>query len=56
MPSGRPTAATEEVVMAYGKRKRISKKKSRRSFTRNALRVHRVNGRSGSVMRGGIRL
>ncbi len=55
MPWGSPTAATGEVVVAF-KRKRIAKKKSRRNFTRNALRVHRVNGRSGSVMRGGIRL
>lgn len=39
-----------------GKRKRIPRRASRRSFTRNALRVHRKNGLHDVVMRGGIRL
>lgn len=35
--------------------KRLSRSKSRRSFTRNALRVSRVNGMT-RPMRGGYRL
>lgn len=37
------------------RRRRIPRKKSRRSFTKGALRVHKKNG-SGRVMRGGYRL
>lgn len=40
--------------MAY-KRHKMSRKKSRRSFTRGAVRVHKKNS-SGRPMRGGIRL
>ncbi|WNK13756.1 MAG: hypothetical protein [Microvirus sp.] len=39
--------------MAY--RKKMSAKSSKKSFTRNAVRVHPKNG-GRSVMRGGIRL
>lgn len=38
------------------KRRKMNRKKSRRNFTRNALRVHRKNGMRSVVMRGGIRL
>lgn len=38
------------------KRARIPRKKSRKSFTKGALRVHRKNAVQGTVMRGGIRL
>ncbi len=41
--------------MAY-KRHKMSRKKSRRSFTRGATRVHKKNISSGRPMRGGIRL
>lgn len=39
------------------KRRKMSRGKSRRNFTKNAVKTHRKNG-SGSqyVMRGGIRL
>ncbi len=37
------------------RRRKMSRKKSRRSFTKGATRVHRKNVRSGP-MRGGIRL
>ncbi len=40
--------------MAF-KRKKFSKKKSKRNFTKGATRVHRRNI-SGRPMRGGIRL
>ncbi|QGH73508.1 MAG: hypothetical protein [Microviridae sp. ctOsc38] len=36
-------------------RRRMSKRRSRRLFTRTAKRVHRRNG-GGRVMRGGVRL
>ncbi len=42
-----------EVMMAF--RRKIPKKKSRRSFTKGALRVNKKNTGS-KVMRGGIRL
>ncbi len=38
------------------KRYKMNRKKSRRSFTRGATRVHRKNNVSGRPMRGGIRL
>ncbi len=41
--------------MAFRGRKKIPRRKSRRSFTKGALRVHKKNGRS-RIMRGGIRL
>lgn len=37
------------------KRQRIPRKKSRQSFTKNAVKTHRKNI-SGAPMRGGIRL
>jgi hypothetical protein len=37
------------------KRQRISRKSSKKSFTKSAKRVHRKNGQ-GRPMRGGIRL
>lgn len=39
------------------KRHKMSKKHSKKHFTKNAMRVHPKNGLSGSqtVMRGGIR-
>ena len=37
------------------RRKRLSRKASRRSFTKNATRIHKYNTR-GTPMRGGIRL
>ncbi len=37
-------------------RKKISRKKSRRSFTRGAMRVHKKNSVSARPMRGGYRL
>mgnify|MGYP007065339654 CR=1 FL=1 len=37
------------------KRKRMSKRRSRRSFTKGAVRTHRKNV-AGAPMRGGIRL
>lgn len=37
------------------KRYRMSRKSSRRHFTRNAVKVHKFN-LSGAPMRGGIRL
>ncbi len=40
--------------MAY--RRKMSRKKSRRSFTRGATRIHKRNFSSGRPMRGGIRL
>ena len=54
LPSPWVVSFTGGVKMAR-RRKRISRKKSRKSFTRGALRVHPKNTRS-SVMRGGIRL
>lgn len=39
--------------MAY--RKRMSRKGSRRHFSKNAMRVHRKNI-PGTIMRGGLRL
>ncbi len=41
--------------MAF-RRKKIPRGKSRRSFTKGALRVHKKNGSKGRVMRGGYRL
>ncbi len=38
------------------RRRKMSKKRSKRSFTKNALRVHPKNMRQSTVMRGGIRL
>lgn len=38
------------------KRHKIGRKSSERSFTKGARRVHTRNDRSGSPMRGGIRL
>ncbi len=38
-----------------GRRNRMSRRKSKRQFTKGATRVHRKNMRSGP-MRGGIRL
>jgi hypothetical protein len=38
------------------RRKRMSRKRSRKVFTRGAQRVHPRNGLSGRPMRGGIRL
>lgn len=38
------------------RRRRLSRRKSRKMFTRNAVRVHRKNDIHGAVMRGGIRL
>jgi len=43
----------EEVVMAY--RHKISRRRSRRSFTRGAVSFNRRNF-AGAPMRGGIRL
>lgn len=40
--------------MAY--RSKMSRGKSRRSFTKGAMRVNRRNSFGGTVMRGGIRL
>ncbi len=37
-------------------RKKLGKSSSKRSFTKNAMRVHRKNGARSPVMRGGIRL
>ncbi len=37
-------------------RHKMSRKKSRRSFSKGASRVHRKNNVSGRPMRGGIRL
>ncbi len=37
-------------------RRKIDRKKSKRSFTKGATRVHRRNSQSGRPMRGGIRL
>jgi len=37
------------------KRSKMSRKKSRKNFTKNAVRVHPKNTR-GNPMRGGIRL
>lgn len=37
------------------RRRKMSRKSSRRSFTKGAVRVHRKNV-SGAPMRGGIRL
>ncbi len=41
--------------MAF-RRKKIPRRKSRRSFTKGALRVHKKNGGKSRVMRGGYRL
>ncbi len=42
--------------MAF-RRKKIPRRKSRRTFTKGALRVHKKNGSGTSrVMRGGYRL
>lgn len=41
--------------MAFGKRHRIPRRKSERSFTHSAKRVHTKN-LLGAPMRGGIRL
>lgn len=38
------------------KRQRMSRGRSRRSFSHGAMRVHRKNLVSGGPMRGGIRL
>lgn len=43
-----------EVIMR--KRFKMSKKHSKRSFTRHAVRVNGRNAGSGYAMRGGIRL
>lgn len=40
--------------MAF-RRKKIPRRKSRKSFTKGALRVHKKNS-SARVMRGGIRI
>jgi hypothetical protein len=37
-------------------RKKMSRGKSRRLFTKTASRVHRRNGQTGYMMRGGIRM
>ncbi|QXP08199.1 MAG: hypothetical protein [Arizlama microvirus] len=38
------------------KRYKMSKKSSRRNFTKHASRTHKFNLSSGNPMRGGIRL
>lgn len=38
------------------KRSRISRSKSKRSFTKNAMRTHKKNLLRGDIMRGGYRL
>jgi hypothetical protein len=40
--------------MAY--RKKLKRKASKRNFTKNALKVKKVNYKSPAPMRGGIRL
>lgn len=40
----------------FKKRHKLGRRHSERSFTRGAQRVHSQNDRSGSPMRGGIRL
>lgn len=40
--------------MAY--RRKMSKRKSKRNFTKNAVRSHRKNGLQARPMRGGHRL
>lgn len=38
------------------KRRRINRRKSRRSFSKGAARVHRKNAPRSTIMRGGYRL
>ncbi len=38
------------------RRSKISRRKSKRSFTKGAVRVHPRNGQQARPMRGGIRL
>ncbi len=38
------------------RRSKMKRSKSKRSFTKGAVKVHRKNGISGRAMRGGIRL
>lgn len=38
------------------RRHKIGRRRSRRSFSRGATRIHKKNLMSGVVMRGGIRL
>ncbi len=38
------------------KRFKMNRRKSKRSFTKGATRIHRKNGMSARPMRGGIRL
>lgn len=38
------------------KRYKMNRRKSKRTFTKGAVRVHRKNGMSARPMRGGIRL
>ncbi len=38
------------------KRYKMNRRKSKRSFTKGAVKVHRKNGMSARPMRGGIRL
>lgn len=38
------------------RRNKMSKKRSRKSFSKSASRTHRKNVQSGYTMRGGIRL
>lgn len=38
------------------KRQKMSRKSSKRSFTKGAMRVHKKNSPTRGVMRGGIRL
>jgi len=42
--------------MAFRRRQRMSRSKSRRNFTRNAVRIHPKNYAGSSPMRGGYRL
>ncbi len=38
------------------RRQKMNRRKSKKSFTKGAVRVHRKNGMRSPVMRGGIRL
>lgn len=47
---------SKEGIMAYGKRKRMSRRSSRRAFRNGAMREHPRNRMDSRNFRGGIRL